>query len=448
MTIEKWGSVNPEIIWSEPEDGGHTIRKAIASAKYSVDITMYEMGGPDIISALVQAKKNGVPIRIMFNGQFFAGDDLNNQRYDNVYNVILSLTQAPGSGSLTFHWASNNFSITHQKTIIIDAFKDGKCLPAAELPDSAKALVLSLNTCQYAWMRSSQGQMFPMPWAFWGETYPELNLPIRDFGAQIAEPEQIAKIASVFASDFSCAGPFQVNPLKNSTDGLVWSNGTTGLPQAKPGEYPPDGIYHAFSAENLGADSVDQGNARPVHLDLIAAAQHSLIVYNEEMNDDEIVAALVQAASRGVKIRVLLTGNTKMSGGQEYYQFSEHYDQLSAANVEIRLFPANPDFMYIHAKVLLADANTDQAIAFMGSENISGNSLNFNRELGIIVKGEAHTGLFIDTFEKDWGTAGLIAWQAGAELVPSPYTNWLPEYNPGPFDTTPMTAGPVVPRST
>ncbi len=58
----------------------------------SVDIPIWEIGGPQIMKALTAAKKNGVATRIMFNGNFGFGPDKNNFRFDQVYSVIDTLT--------------------------------------------------------------------------------------------------------------------------------------------------------------------------------------------------------------------------------------------------------------------------------------------------------------------------------------------------------------------
>jgi len=73
--------------------------------------------------------------------------------------------------------------------------------------------------------------------------------------------------------------------------------------------------------------------------------------------------------------------------------------------------------MYIHAKVLLADAEESEAFAFVGSQNISGNSLDFNRELGLIVF-SSDTGVLFKTFEHDWNVKGLIEWPSDGPIFP------------------------------
>lgn len=443
MTSTAWPSIKPKLIWREPEDNWKVVCEAFAGAKQSIAIPIYEMGGPPVTEALCEAKARGVEICVLFNGQFFVGPDRFNSRYDQVYAVVEALERAPGSGFVAFAWAANNFAITHQKTILIDATTAGRAIPVAQLPPTAKALVLTMNLCRYAWMMSDSGQRSPMPWQFWGPKYPDMKgFPLRDFGVILTEPALVNQIAQIFDSDFHGPLATTTNNLASSSNGLVWSNGSTGIPNY----YPNGGAYPSFSSQAI-AGAVDQGNARAVLLQLIDAAQTSLIVYNEEMADGGIVDALCAAAARGVELRVLLTGNVNVgSGGGLTYQYAEQYSQLVQAGATVRLVPAGPGYMYIHAKVLLADAGSPQAIAFMGSENISGGSLNFNRELGVQLAGVEDTELFIETFNADWSMDGLLQWPSQGIPTPPTPTEPVPLYNPSRWLPQPMPQGPIIPR--
>jgi phosphatidylserine/phosphatidylglycerophosphate/cardiolipin synthase-like enzyme len=413
-------------VWVEPDNCGKTVLGAIENAHYSVDISIYELGCPRILEALKTAKANEVDIRIMYNGQFFVGSNPSEQSYDQQYAVIDELTSAPGDGSVTFHWSSNNFNITHQKTILIDASKQGIALAAHDLGDSATALVMTLNLSAFAWKMSKYGGKCTDPCQFWGPGYPDNGKGTRDFGVVVKDAELIAEIAAVFDSDFACDGSSVTNDLRSGPtswpqrrDGLVWSNGTTGLPGFEVGQYPTDGAYPDYDPDKSGT-SIDQGNARKAHLAVIDSAKKTLDIYNEEMNDSEIVEHIVTVAKRGVKVRVIMTAQIKESddSGKPYYDFYWNFDRICKAGGQVRLFLNTDEFMYIHAKVLLADANQSDAYAFVGSQNISGASLNFNRELGLMLLGR-DTDVLFKTFEQDWNVKGLIDWPSDGPIFPS-----------------------------
>ena len=57
--------------------------------------------------------------------------------------------------------------------------------------------------------------------------------------------------------------------------------------------------------------------------------------------------------------------------------------------------------LYMHAKILVVDNKE----AFVGSENISAQSLDQNRELGIIVSDPSALNKIQTTFQYDWGVS-------------------------------------------
>ena len=116
-------------------------------------------------------------------------------------------------------------------------------------------------------------------------------------------------------------------------------------------------------------------NATTSLVDLIHASEHTLAVENEEMADPKIVSALASAAKRGVAVRVTMTANPA---------YNAEFETLTSAGAQIRTY-AQTDPLYIHAKIVLADAGQPAAKAFLGSENFSVYSLTMNRELGILL---------------------------------------------------------------
>ncbi len=109
---------------------------------------------------------------------------------------------------------------------------------------------------------------------------------------------------------------------------------------------------------------------------VINGASKSLRIYNEEMGDTDVDKALISAARRGVDVMICVENQ------------DHHYDsvfaELAHAGVHVAYFSSSDGF-YIHAKVIEADYGTKHARVFIGSENFSNTSLNFNRELGLIV---------------------------------------------------------------
>jgi cardiolipin synthase len=153
----------------------------------------------------------------------------------------------------------------------------------------------------------------------------------RDFAVIDTIPADVAAIETVFDADFSGQ---PVTP-PSGTD-LVWSPGS-----------------------------------QPAMVSLIDSAHRSLAVENEEMSSTAIVDALVDAARRGVDVKITMTADS---------DWDQAFSLLTAAGVHIHLYPDTTTALYIHAKTIVADGRE----AFVGSENFSDASLDDNRELGLI----------------------------------------------------------------
>ena len=169
----------------------------------------------------------------------------------------------------------------------------------------------------------------------------------REFAVITTEPEAVRTAAAIFEAD--------------------WTRG----PEPDPGPLV-----------------VSPTNSRHELLALIDGATTSLEVYAEVLRDPETLAALGDAAGRGVEVRVIVSPNA---------DFSEARAQLVAAGVDLRLLSR----LYVHAKVVVADGER----AFIGSQNFSATSLDLNRELGIIVDDPVSLARIQRIFETDFRAA-------------------------------------------
>ena len=124
---------------------------------------------------------------------------------------------------------------------------------------------------------------------------------------------------------------------------------------------------------------------------VINAATNTLTVYAEVTQDDEQVQLLVDAKKRGVDVRLIVSpSSSEEDGGGN----AADLDKLQKGRVKVR-YVTSP---YIHAKMFVAD----DTLAFIGSENISTTSLDFNRELGILISDQIAIQRLNTAFEKDW----------------------------------------------
>lgn len=92
---------------TEPDQGVTAIYILIASAKKSIDMTMYELTDITVSAALVKAQAAGIQVRVIL--------DQNDEKTANTpaYNHL-------NESKVGVHWANPKFAVTHQKTITID----------------------------------------------------------------------------------------------------------------------------------------------------------------------------------------------------------------------------------------------------------------------------------------------------------------------------------------
>ena len=158
----------------------------------------------------------------------------------------------------------------------------------------------------------------------------------RDFAVITNDPADVAAIETTFNADFVNAA---ITPPIG--DNLVWS---------------PTNSRSAITA-------------------LVNGATKSLLISQEEFDDPALQSALVAALQRGVAV-TLVQENLKG-------EYSAALNVIKAAGAVIAIYSSRTGY-YIHAKTFLADYGTPQASLFVGSENFSTDSLDENRELGLI----------------------------------------------------------------
>lgn len=187
----------------------------------------------------------------------------------------------------------------------------------------------------------------------------------RDFGIQTTVPEEVAEIAAVFEADWSNRSSTPSAPT------VVWS----------------------------------PVNSRAKLTELIANAAETLDVYCEEIDDPGTLGALVAAAKRGVRVRliaaVLSTPGTSNGNARGITYLNAGGVDAVSKSYPIAT-PTGTAEVYFHAKAILADYGSGAATAFVGSENLSCVSLDDNRECGLLVVEPAILDRLEATFSSDW----------------------------------------------
>ncbi|MCW2945203.1 MAG: cardiolipin synthase [Actinoallomurus sp.] len=175
----------------------------------------------------------------------------------------------------------------------------------------------------------------------------------RDYGVYDSDANDVTAIENVFNADYA-----KTSVTPSDGDHLVWS--------------PTD------SQTRL--------------LGLINGATSTLDVEELEFGDSALVNAIVAAENRGVRVRVV---------GMDPSSYRGYFDQVVNAGGSVVTYSSSGG-LYIHAKAIVADSGTSAAKEFVGSENFSDNSLNHNRELGLIVSDSGVLSGLESTFNTDF----------------------------------------------
>jgi phosphatidylserine/phosphatidylglycerophosphate/cardiolipin synthase-like enzyme len=170
----------------------------------------------------------------------------------------------------------------------------------------------------------------------------------RDFGVLDTQPADVSAIVATFDADWAAE---RTTPSTGTGD-LVWSPG-----------------------------------AASTVLKLINGASKSIDLENEEMDYRSATSALCAAAHRGVDVKVVMTYSS---------EWASAFHELEGCGAHIHVFHGQA--YYIHAKVLIADGDA----ALVGSQNLSTESLDYNRELGITLQTPAVVSEVTDWFESDY----------------------------------------------
>jgi cardiolipin synthase len=195
----------------------------------------------------------------------------------------------------------------------------------------------------------------------------------REYGVIDARVDDVAEIIKVFEADW------EKQPVDLKSPRLVWS----------------------------------PINARQKLIELIDSAKVSIDLEQNEWYAQEIVEHVVAAQKRGVKVHGIFSPRDPITADD-----AEPNRELIRQNGGQVKYMSSP---YIHAKMFLVDGQR----AFVGSVNVSDNSLNNNRELGIIFDQADAVAIVRQTFEKDWNLATIEPFPvSNFQIPPSGIVNW------------------------
>lgn len=135
---------------------------------------------------------------------------------------------------------------------------------------------------------------------------------------------------------------------------------------------------------------------------LISQANSSIDIYMESFSQTDILDELAKKAEEGIKVRALVqdafvfgTSWNEIRAYEFYNKYKNNKNVLN--NFDIRLCHID-DTLYIHAKAI----QVDEKSFYIGSVNISNNSMKEDREIGIIYTDKTIAQAIKKQFDADW----------------------------------------------
>lgn len=160
-------------------------------------------------------------------------------------------------------------------------------------------------------------------------------------------------------------------------------------------------VLRVFEAD-WGRAGVDLRGARliwsPDHsrqriLGMLNAAQQSVDLEEQSLQDEEVIAVLLRCLARGVQVRLIASPQIPL----EQDPNEPGRQSLRDAGAQVR-YLSTP---YIHAKMFIVD----DRVAYLGSHNLTAASLDLNRELGLAVTDPHVIAELGRVFAQDWARA-------------------------------------------
>jgi phosphatidylserine/phosphatidylglycerophosphate/cardiolipin synthase-like enzyme len=218
----------------------------------------------------------------------------------------------------------------------------------------------------------------------------------RGWGAVVSQRPVVRGLAATFHADANWTG---ARPWTEFRRGRSFERGGTA-----------NGTYEQrHDPARVGVDRVEllvtPDNAAGRVTDVVGGASESVDVVQMRVDgpDQRFLRAAVDAARRGVEVRVLLSSAWYVR--EENRRLVEHLrERAETEDLPLRARLAEPDgrFEKIHAKGVVVDG--DQVL--VGSLNWNGESARENREVLLLLEGDEVGGYYGRVFDADWQGGG------------------------------------------
>ncbi|MFO8017377.1 MAG: phospholipase D-like domain-containing protein, partial [Promethearchaeia archaeon] len=352
--------------FSSPDNSFNALTQLFGSAQHNLDICVYQFTSYWILQEVLAALDRGVHVRLLLEG-IYPGASLENGGTDEANEVVYVANHVNGHENGTVRLVSGKFlNYYHSKYFLIDN----------------ETVLISTENFKYTGIPkdSSAGN--------------------RGWGIAVNNTDITAKYLNVYNFDWNLAQNYSdfdvVSPKKND--------------EILEGNYEPlfeePQTYNTINATFqtvVGPDETIQ-----VVVDLINQAQDSIYAelfylyptwpyYYGGQNNNPLMHALIDAADRGVSVKVILDSTWYNLEGDN--NNDEAAAILKSHGVQIKYSNNSGGIEKFHVKALIVDKEA----VLISSLNWNENSATRNREIGIIVNSTEVASYYVQLFNYDWG---------------------------------------------
>ncbi len=403
-----------------PDSGWRIVEDAIRDSGSRILLNVYEMTSDWVISSLIGARERGVDVKVLLEGGPVGGTSYTSE----------VLADRLTSNGVDVRWMLNDidsdirdrYRYNHAKYMVVD----GKT-----------TLVSTDNLKDTSFPRNGFGTTGTRGWI-----------------VSVSSVELAEKMERIFMDDWEGMDMFDNQVDHHDLNGIYNKGSQPDLSEVKDPRFPsivtedevsvrllacPDhistpgnplirSILESESTIDLELMDIDtdfdlQGKSSPVDLFKVWGVEEPKIGIN-----NPYLAALFHAASRGVKVRLLLDGSDFDGDGiPENRWTAERIEQAILENglsdsFKVRLHPNTRidkalDISLVHTKGMVVDGKT----TWISSFNWGPTSGLENREMGLLLGSREIGQYFTSVIEHDWG--GTLQDELSAEIRQVQFTH-------------------------
>ena len=383
-------------VWatSAPDNNYQVFVEALRGAKREIRISVYQLTNPKIAAVLLEKLQAGVRVKLWLEGAPVGGIP------DQERHLLDMLAKAGAEVHFLISDAKQRirarYRFDHSKYTIIDRRR------------------VIIGTENY-------GRTGVPPHPSYGN---------RGWMIHIEEPDFVKQIEDVWEADYR---PGKLRDVRSIDDD---DRDAYGLPYRDPNFRPDDTIQRGWYPKPVAPLFVNERmdlelvlspdtslNERTSIIGMIQNARSVLYIQQNSVRrrwgrkhdtrdktPDLPLEAVILAARRGVKVRVMLDGtwyNVQGDDDRDNDDTARMLNELAVKEgLDLSAKVINLESTHlekIHAKGVIADHNE----VFVGSINWSENSFKGNREVGVIVRNPKVASYYASLFERDWAESRM-----------------------------------------